>query len=238
MKKVYLEKSDFTNEFANINIYSAWNGFSSRGYECIPFFYKDIDTLNITKDDIVCGWICSVDKALSLIGCKVPEQPSIPEEISDYAGRKIWKSNLGEIRKNIPKVFIKPLYGHKTFNGHVLTGEFKDLIYTAEFPDETEILVSEPVKFISEYRGFVLNNELIGFKHYTGDFKMPYLDIVKDAIRRYKSAPVAYSIDFGLTENWRSLLIEVNDSYSLGCYGLDSVLYSKMIEARWEEITK
>ncbi len=29
-----------------------------------------------------------------------------------------------------------------------------------------------------------------------------------------------FSMDFGLTDDGRTLLIEVNDGYSIGCYGL------------------
>lgn len=30
--------------------------------------------------------------------------------------------------------------------------------------------------------------------------------------------------------------MEINDAYALGCYGLASVLYAKLISARWSEL--
>lgn len=198
-----------------------------------------MDFLDISKETIVNGWIRSVVNAFNIIKVPIPVEVSIPEELMNFAGRKIWTSTLEEIREFEPKVFIKPLDGHKLFNGHIRTGEMKDLIFTSMYPDETKILVSEVVNFVSEYRGFVLENKLIGLKHYRGDFtKLVDSKIIESAIKEYKNAPVAYSIDFGLTDDGRSLLVEVNDAFSLGCYGLDPVLYARIIEARWDEITE
>lgn len=238
MRKVYLEKnSGPTSEFVSVNTYTAWQGFHLLGYECIPFTWDQIEYLDINKDTIVNGWIRSARRAFEILGCPGPMEVSYPTELVDYTGRKIWESTLGEIRQYEPKVFIKPLEGHKLFNGHVRTGELKDLIYTASYPDETKILVSEVVNFVTEYRGFVLDDKLIGWKHYHGDFKkMPDVSVVQKAIMAYGTAPRAYSIDFGLDIDNRTLLVEVNDAFSLGCYGLDSVLYARMIEARWDEI--
>jgi len=237
-RTIFLEKNEITNEFINLNVYSAWEGFWLLGCECIPFTFKQFDHLPITKETIVVGWIRTVRKAFEALEVPDPQEISIPDSLQEYAGRKIWTSTLGEMReKDKEKVFIKPLDGHKLFTGHVRTGEMKDLIFTAMYADETKILVSEVVNFVSEYRGFVLDGKLIGLKHYAGDFKL-MIDTskVEEAITKYKNAPRAYSIDFGLTDDGRTLLVEVNDSFSLGCYGLDRVWYARMIEARWDEI--
>lgn len=237
MRTVYLERNEITKEFININVYSAWEGFWMLGCDVQSFTFKQIDHLDLSKETIVCGWIRTVNKAFEIVGAKQPPEVSIPEELMSFAGRKVWTSTLEEIRKYEPRVFIKPLDGHKLFNGHVRTGEMKDLIYTAPYPDETKIMVSEVVNFVSEYRGFVLDKKLIGLKHYRGDFtKIVDNKPIESAIRAYDSAPVAYSIDFGLTDDNRNLLVEVNDAFSLGCYGLDPVWYARMIEARWDQI--
>lgn len=238
-RPVYLEKSEITNEFINNNVYAAWEGFWLLGCECIPFQWKQFDHLPITKESIVVGWIRTVRKAFSVLEVADPPEVSIPPSLAEYAGRKTWTTTLGDLRKSDDnsKIFIKPLEGHKLFTGHVRTGEMKDLIATAMCPDETNVLCSEVVNFISEYRGFVLDGKLIGLKHYAGDFrKMIDVSVVEEAITKYKDAPVAHSIDFGLTDDGRTLLVEVNDAFSLGSYGLDRVWYARMIEARWDQI--
>lgn len=237
MRKVYLERDEFSKEFSGINIYSAWKGFWDLGYECESYTWDQMDSLSLTKDTIVCGYIRSVRKALRLLDCPSPVENSIPEELKEFTGRKIWESTLAEIRKYPPPVFLKPLETQKLFTGHVRGPEFKDLLRTCYCPDDTKILASEPVTFVSEYRGFVWEGKLVGWKHYAGDFrKMPDVSVVEAAIKQYKTSPIAYSIDFGLDIDNRSLLVEVNDAFALGSYGLESTLYAKMIEARWDEM--
>ncbi len=61
--------------------------------------------------------------------------------------------------------------------------------------------------------------------------------VVENAVAQFKSAPKGYAIDFGLTDKGETLLIEVNDGYSLGCYGLFDLDYAKLLSARWAELT-
>lgn len=137
---------------------------------------------------------------------------------------------------DVKPVFIKPQKTQKAFTGHVVSS-FKDLMKTSSFSMDMPIQISDPVNFITEYRGFVLNNKLLGLRHYKGDFGViPDIKVIRQAIEAYTSAPVAYSIDYGVTDDGRSLLVEVNDAFALGNYGLESYSYSAMIEARWDEI--
>ena len=97
------------------------------------------------------------------------------------------------------------------------------------------ITISEPVRFISEYRYFVMEGKIVDCRRYAGDFKhSPALTIVEKAIETYRNAPIAYSIDFGVTDDGRTLLVECNDAYSLGPYGCDSLELTKMFILRWK----
>jgi hypothetical protein len=44
-------------------------------------------------------------------------------------------------------------------------------------------------------------------------------------------------MDWGVTRDERTLLVEVNDAYSLGSYGLDPLVYAPMLADRWFEMT-
>lgn len=236
---VFLEKNEITNEFITTCTYDAWLGFSLLGFECRPFLLKDMDWLDISKETIVSGYIRTVRKAFDLLGCSTPDEVSIPEELVSFAKRKIWTSTLGDIRENEPNCFIKPLKGQKLFTGHVRNGNMGYLLQTAALSDDTEVLCSEVVDFTTEYRGFVLDQKLIGWKHYKGDFSlMPDINAVYDAISQFHSAPVAYSIDFGLSTKGETILVEINDAFALGSYGLEPTKYASMIEARWHQIVQ
>ncbi|MMZ67938.1 hypothetical protein D1872_305770 [compost metagenome] len=56
-------------------------------------------------------------------------------------------------------------------------------------------------------------------------------------VSQFQAAPKGYAVDFGLTDKGETLLVEVNDGYSLGHYGLFSLDYAKLLSARWAELT-
>lgn len=75
----------------------------------------------------------------------------------------------------------------------------------------------------------------------THDYPDVQLDLitVDNAIDDYENsglAPKAYGIDFGVLDTGETVLIEVNEGYSLGNYGLDDKDYTELIETRWNEI--
>ncbi len=232
----YLQKKD--GEFFNLSTFNAWEGFKLLGIHTEFFDFKQMTNgwlpTPLSKNTLVCGSIGAVRWALKEIGVPDPEMVDYPSELEPYWGRKIWTSTLSEIRQHEPQVFIKPKLGHKLFNGHVRTGQIKDLIQTAMITDETEIYVSDIVNFLSEFRIFVHNGLMLGCRHYKGDFTLgPNFEVISEAINAYKSAPVSYSADFGVTDDGRTLLVEINDAFALGCYGLPNILYATMLQDRW-----
>lgn len=236
--KVFLQKHQ--GEFANVNIYTAYRGFRDRGYETLFFASSEIDSLPLDQDSIVVGGIPQVLSALRRLGVDTPELLSIPEVLLPYAKRRVWTSTLGQVRSSFmdgQRVFIKPLPAdRKLFTGQVISS-FRDLIETAALPMDYPVLCSEPIDFRSEYRVFVMDGEIVGMQHYKGDFRLfPNLAIVDSAVTAFHSAPSAYGIDFGISAEGDTILVEVNDSYALGCYGLSSSLYSALIERRWQEL--
>jgi hypothetical protein len=67
---------------------------------------------------------------------------------------------------------------------------------------------------------------------------LPNFEIIDQAIVDYKNQPIAYSIDFGITSEGKTLLIEMNDAYGLSSYGLNKMIYCKILEKRWDQIIK
>jgi hypothetical protein len=233
MRRVFIQKEN--GEFVNENAYNAFFGFSKLGYEIE--FYEEEPPKDLLRTDIVVGWISSVKKALKNLGITPPTEIDYPQSLNEYYGRKIWKSNLNKISEDDYPVFIKPQIG-KYFNG-TLVEKFSDMI-GFKFDSKTgcEIWCSEPVKFVSEYRVFVRYGNILDARKYKGN---PFISldekIVEKAIASFDEAPAGYSMDFGVTDDGRCLVIEVNDGYALGSYGLFPTLYAKLISARWSEMT-
>jgi ATP-grasp domain, R2K clade family 3 len=52
-------------------------------------------------------------------------------------------------------------------------------------------------------------------------------------------APCAFfALDVGVLATGETVLVEVNDGFSLGRYGLPVALYTDMVIARWEEMVQ
>lgn len=143
---------------------------------------------------------------------------------------------------SLASIFLLPMMASEKWDGRsylsVNKNPCKILISCGDEREDTEIWCSEPVKFVAEWRCFVRYGEIIDVRKYGGDWRLKYdYKIIEQALEAYKSAPKAYAMDFGLTDNDRTLLVEVNDGYSLGSYGLLSLDYAKFLSARWAEIT-
>lgn len=67
-----------------------------------------------------------------------------------------------------------------------------------------DFLISEIIDIKSEWRGFVLNGNLLDLRCYSGEFSaFPNVNTIYDMIKDYTEAPKAYTIDVAVTERVR-----------------------------------
>jgi hypothetical protein len=57
------------------------------------------------------------------------------------------------------------------------------------------------------------------------------------SLGKYHDCPVGYSLDVMVTKD-DTLLVEINDGWSLGNYGCDAFDYFKLLKSRWLEILR
>lgn len=223
----------------NSTAYALWEGCQLLGIETKFYSFLADIRKDLRKETLVHGWIGHVKGALQALGCELPNVPDAPECLLPFFGRKIWYTTMGDIRSrgtSVP-VFIKPRTHQKAFTGHIASGEIRDLIRTASFDNDLEIMASDPVNFVSEYRIMVHHGMMVAARHYNGDFTlMPDMSVATKAIQAFEGAPCAYSLDLGLTDDGRSLIVEINDAFSLGAYGTHAIVYASMIVDRWCEM--
>lgn len=238
MRKVYIQKVG--NRIASENSFLAALGFSQLGYAVIEVDEESLQVKLIEEPTaIVVGGTKFLRKAFSILKIEQPKVHNPHICLPEYVGRDICEATLEEVKTltEFP-FFIKPLDSYKLFTGYVINSP-QDFMKIASIPLTTKILLSECVEFVSEYRCFVLNGNMVGAKNYKGDFKLiPDFKIIENAIQDYHEQPTAYSIDFGITKDGRTLLIEMNDGFGLGAYGLDKIIYCKILQTRWDEIVK
>lgn len=136
----------------------------------------------------------------------------IPDELMNeyYLKRKI-KKEKGKVFTFEKDMFIKSIEQYKDFTDF---GKF------FVFEKEKEVIISEPISIISEFRCFIFEKRIISVNHYDGDFfKMPNEQVIKEMVHDYKSSPGAYTLDVGVLETGETILIEVHPMVSCGLYG-------------------
>lgn len=235
--QAYLQRKG--GELTNANTFNANEGLRLLGVETIGLEAHELETLPLSKDTLVCGYVGIVHRALERLGVPLPQLHPAPPALASFYGRSIRATTLGEVRSLAAPIFVKPLYRHKAFTGHVRRGELDDLNRTALLEDDFDVRVSDVVDFVSEWRCFILRGQCVGAKPYAGDVRAISPDwrvLDGSLVALGKSLPAACSIDLGITREGATLVVEMNDGYALGAYGLAPVPYAQMLEARWLEI--
>ncbi|WP_397363086.1 ATP-grasp domain-containing protein [Olleya sp. R77988] len=233
---LYIEKTKL-GDFSNISFYVGIEAFYNMGFEIVEV--ESFDNLIIAESNIFLGSIDFIQTALKALNLDVPEHNDYPRSLAKYYGRNISESTIEKISNNPESwnVFVKPKGSLKKFTGRHVKSTY-DLIGCGDREKNVPIWVSEPVDFISEWRVFVRYNEILGVKSYKGDWRSQYdYKIIEEAVNSYENAPAGYAMDFGLTKDGRFLIVEVNEGYSIGNYGLFYTDYAKLISARWSEMT-
>lgn len=230
--------------FPDSNYFLAWKGFCEIGYEVIKFEEEEIDNLEISKETPVFAGVGTCRKIIKkFFNWDYVGINPYPEELKDFMARSVVKGKWSELKKEAEEkhLFVKPVV-QKQFIGDVMHS-ILNTIKMGTAPDDSEVYICDPVNFVSEFRVYVHDHEVIAVKHYHGDWSIvPQKEVINEMIKLYKpSAPVSYGLDVGVikdnqTKFWRDILVEINDGICLGNYGLDSIHYAEMISARWIEL--
>lgn len=233
--KVYIQ-ADQRGMPYNVNAYCAMQGFEQMGFETILF--SEVEELRrVLADDMVVGGVGTVKDFLKNRGISV-EDIDYPKELQPYYKREIVSLTVSQLLHSGGKqpVFVKPKEG-KLFNGFVYQSE-RDLIGRITPKQNATIYCSELLAIEEEWRCFVRYGEILDIRRYKGVLGLSYdVEMVRQMVAQYRQAPASYALDIGVTKQGDTIIVEVNDGYSLGNYGLDPLLYAKLLSARWAELT-
>lgn len=200
--------------------------------------------LPLDYNSLVVGDMPCILGALKQLSIPVPEPQDYPASLTDFLHRRIWKTTLGALEiqfrngKSDP-IFAKPATRHKRFTGCIFESEY-DFAQVYGVSRKEKLFCSEVVTWLSEYRVYVVNAEIRSIHHYSGD-KNIFVDlkainlaihILKEARENY----AGYAIDFGVLASGQTALVEMNDAFAIGAYGISSKDYTDMIVARWEQL--
>lgn len=193
-------------------------------------------THDAPPDSTPVGSVEFVKARMTALGMSMPEHMTYPTCLLQLLKRNVWKGTFGE-RPN-HDVFVKPLHDIKLFTGALYSN------IEEKVEPSVEVWYSEPVKFVSEWRYYILGNSIVGAGRYDdGDDDMPEPDIasVLDAVyimSNENNCPAGYALDFGILDDGRTALIEANDGWAIGYYKgtCTSINYAKLLNARWQQL--
>lgn len=188
----------------------------------------------LIKNKLFVGSVEFMKEVFSKVG---KEDARVPQN----SNREHKVMTLGEAKQLVKtgkNIFIKP-FDIKLFTGFVLD----QMIYTSisGIPDETMVMVYDvfesPIK--SEWRCYIHNKKVVDIRNYSGDlFTVPTESYLESVIKSNVDFPIAYTIDIGVLENGKNEVIEYNDMWAIGNYGMPNDTYLRLLKDRYFEIVR
>lgn len=213
------------------------------GYNIIHF--DNID--EVPYGSMVVSGIEETVSYFNRIGIVAPKNLVIFDQLysAGYLKRKVRYTTLVEFYNSNTTfpIFIKPRFEYKAVPSGVLktsTGVRDTLTEFLQDHAQTELIVCDPVEILSEYRVFVTKRKgIISMHYYLGDpFVYPdaaYIKEVCNYILSLPNIPASFVVDFMVTPTGTDV-IELNDAWAIGSYGMDSKDYFNFLLVRWREL--
>lgn len=241
-------RHDFVLEMINAVEYYNWKSPNS-----MAIYYSELKDLEKLKDDefiktcIPVGTIEFIYKFIDIFikpnGSKEIKPINVPNELMEYeySKRVIENASLNDINRHewhrwlkedglFDVVFIK--------SNDIIKSSINDFYIIEDILDKKIIpngnyQISECINIDSEYRCFIYNDELKGIQYYSGLFtKFPNVDKINEMMDIYRyqynfnhpsTAPQAYTLDVAVTNDNKTVVMEVHDFYSCGLYGFNDL---------------
>lgn len=135
--------------------------------------------------------------------------------------------------------FIKPVQ-QKLFSGLVV--DKMSLSMLNGISREADVMLYEvmPTKIHSEWRAYVHERHMIDCRNYGGDFRIaPNYEFIYEKMSEFKDRlPNSYVMDIGILLGGDNFIVEFNDMFAIGNYGVDNWQYLMMLKSRYFDIIK
>jgi len=235
---IYIQKEQFDNIPHHFDCASAMYGAIESGQKYRLISYEDV--IKGCYDNLIDQhlFVGSVEFMNAVFNRKNIKNVRVPKN-SNRISETITLKEAHKRVKNGETLFIKP-FDIKLFTGLILDGcQYSCL---ENLPEDTKVMAYKPFESVikSEWRLYINRNNIIDSRNYSGDFKIPpnyeyALEIVKENLNIF---PDAYTIDIGILENGENVVVEFNDMWAIGNYGMDNYEYLKLLKLRYFEIIR
>lgn len=219
-------------------------GLALRGLEARGVLAREVErgTVDVAGAGLVAGRLPVVHAALRRLGVPVPAPLDHLDAPEALLGRRVWASTLGAVAAGLElrgePVFVKPRGVAKRFTGRVVHDPV-DLRSLPVSAPATPVWCSEVVDIVVEHRVFVCRGGVRSVAQYAGpEGSRPTRTRVGRVVEPLLPRLTAgCAVDVAELRNGRLVLVEVNDGFSLGRYGVDPGTYLDVLVARWTELT-
>jgi hypothetical protein len=216
-----------------------------QGWDVRTFIPKHLEQRRVplSREALVVADVPLFESALKQLGVQPPKENCYPPELTEFLHRRIWPSTMKALEAKFLtidgfEVFAKPRGRIKRFTGRMLdAGAFSTLAHVSR---HLEVWCSEIISFASEHRAFVVDGVIRDVRPYCGNETVPSREVIERCVALWTQTGQAargYGIDFGVLRDGRTALVEVNDGFALGAYGLAPKDYVELLVARWEQLT-
>lgn len=213
-----------------------------RGVEVTTFLSKHLRQRRVAleRECLVVAELDVFELALRQLGVEAPTETCYPEALRPWLLRRVWSSTLGEVERAVlggAELFVKPQGRIKRFTGRMVDESVIGAL--AGVSRRQAVWCSELVSFASEHRAFVVHGQVRDVRWYGGDDSRPAREVIDACVAAWTATGLAahgYAIDFGVLRDGRTALLEVNDGYSLGAYGVSARDYVDVLLARWQQL--
>lgn len=193
----------------------------------------------VMDNPIFVGTITGMSAIFHEFDCR-PDDIDFPESVRNagliYRPCVVRKLHdvIETFRRNQIGVFVKP-QRTKLFDGIPVTDNSH--LYYFKGLNNVWVWVSPLVEIKSEWRAYIHHGKIVQCTNYSGDFRVsPSYPYIGSLIDVYHPAPIAYTIDVAVLADGTCDVIEFNDFWAIGSYGLNCVTYAEMIRNRYYEI--
>lgn len=201
----------------------------------------------VGEASLVVGSVQSIQAALKQLNLAAPEPNYYPECLTPWLYRNIQAADANAVRWMIDQgssLFVKS-QAWKQMTGMVCssTSHHPEL---SMMPGDAMCWISEPVEWVSEYRVYVHQNEIVAIACYEGDEHFTLDEnVLVGATRALQSNNWhdTYAMDWGVMKKPSgelvTALVEMNDAWAIGAYdGIDYRQYYSFLNRRWQQLTQ
>lgn len=211
-------KHDFSFVLIESCEYHNWIN-RNNDFQC---FLTDEETV---PDLIPIGSVEFVSKYLLDHHGLIPKPKNVPQELmkEEFCGRTIFNGTDKDFDKSI--MFVKSNDRIKSFT---------EIVNNSTVLHPGSYQFSSLVNITSEWRTFVYQGRMVGLQNYSGEFDIfPDVAMIKKMVSEYKQAPISYTLDVGVLDNGRTVIVEVHDFFSCGLYGFQNHKLLPFMFSRW-----